>query len=125
MTRIPFTLAAAAIAMTVATLAPTAAEAHPRYGYGDRYEVGDYYRGGGGYYRGDGGYYRSEGRHYGRHRGWRCDRGNGGTVIGAIAGGLLGNEIGKGNSHRGDGTNGAIIGAGIGALIGRAADRDC
>jgi len=51
-----------------------------------------------------------------------CDNGTGGTIIGAIAGGLLGNAaIGR----RGDRTAGTIAGAGVGALVGRAADRDC
>src|SRR5690242_13013563 len=91
------TLAAMA-ALTAATMAPTAAEAR-------HWDRGDYYgRGydghGGGYrgdryygrgYYGDRGYYRGRG-YYGR--GYRCrDSGTGGTIIGAIAGGLLGSEI--------------------------------
>ena len=54
-------------------------------------------------------------------RGYRCDRGTGGTIIGAIAGGLLGNGI----AGRGDRGTGTIIGAGVGALAGRAIDRNC
>ena len=51
----------------------------------------------------------------------RCSSSTG-TIIGAIAGGLLGREI----AGRGDRTVGAIIGAGAGALAGRAIDRnDC
>jgi hypothetical protein len=118
---------AAAAALTVATLAPAAAEArgyHGGHGHGgyDRPYRGDYYGGRGGYYRG--GY---EGPRYygGGNRGYRCDRGTGGTIIGAIAGGLLGNEIGKGRYNSGDGTTGAIVGAGVGALAGRAIDRNC
>ncbi|QGP78996.1 glycine zipper 2TM domain-containing protein [Sphingobium sp. CAP-1] len=135
----------AALAMGAASFAmtatPAAARDHYRGGY---YERGDYYRGGydrgyrgydrgyrGGYYRGDG-YYRNNGyRGYNRgyRGGYRCrDNGTGGTIIGAIAGGLLGNEIGKGSGRygrRGDGTTGAIIGAGVGALAGRAIDRNC
>jgi uncharacterized protein YcfJ len=42
-------------------------------------------------------------------------------VIGAIAGGLLGNSI----AGYGDRTAGTIIGAGVGALAGRAIDRNC
>jgi len=127
-----------ALAMGAASLAVTAAPAQARDGWGHRYERGDYYRGDrgyrgyrDGYYRG-GGYYRDN--YYRGYRGYRggyrCrDSGTGGTIIGAIAGGLLGNEIGKGSSgrygRRGDGTTGAIIGAGVGALAGRAIDRDC
>lgn len=130
----------AVAALTVATMAPTAAEArnHDRgYGYGysqGHYSPvkyrghrghrgnyrGDYYRGG---YRGD--YYRGGRGYYGGYR-HRCrDSGTGGTIIGAIAGGLLGNEVGKSADYRRDGTTGAIIGAGVGALAGRAIDRDC
>jgi hypothetical protein len=119
------TLAAAA-ALTVATFGSTAAEARgwhddgPRYGHYDR----GYY-GGRGYYRGD----RYYGRGYDRRsyggRGYCRDKGTGGTIIGAIAGGLLGHEIGNGRYDRGDGTTGAIVGAGVGALAGRAIDRDC
>ena len=42
-------------------------------------------------------------------------------MIGAIAGGLLGNSV----AGYGDRTAGTIIGAGVGALAGRAIDRDC
>lgn len=131
---------AAIAALTAATMAPAAAEARPHYG--DRY-AGGYYDGGGrgnyrevrqyrgdrGGYRGDRGYYRGGGRGYDRgnyYRGGRCrDKGTGGTIIGAIAGGLLGNEVGQGRYNRGDGTTGAILGAGVGALAGRAIDRNC
>lgn len=57
------------------------------------------------------------------HRGWRggkCDKGTGGTIIGAIAGGLLGHEVA---GRRGDKTMGTIIGAGVGAVAGRAIDK--
>lgn len=54
------------------------------------------------------------------YRGDRCDKGTGGTIIGAIAGGLLGHEV---VGRRGDKTAGVIIGAGVGALAGRAIDR--
>lgn len=52
---------------------------------------------------------------------YRCDRGSGGTIIGAIAGGLLGNRA-AGHRDRGMGT---VFGAGAGALIGREVDRGC
>ncbi|MEJ7934564.1 glycine zipper 2TM domain-containing protein [Sphingobium sp. AN558] len=127
----------AALAMGVASLAATASPAMARDGYYRGYDRGDYYRGNrGDYYRGyRGDYYRGDGyRGYRGYRntyrgGYRCrDSGTGGTIIGAIAGGLLGNEVGKGSGRygrRGDGTTGAILGAGVGALAGRAIDRDC
>ncbi|BAV65732.1 glycine zipper 2TM domain-containing protein [Sphingobium cloacae] len=125
----------AALAMGVASFAVTATPAMARHGWGHQYDRGDYYRGDRGYrgYRGDYRGYRGD-RYYrndyyrGYRGGYRCrDKGTGGTIIGAIAGGLLGNEVGKGSGRygRGDGTTGAIIGAGVGALAGRAIDRDC
>ncbi|WP_404710828.1 glycine zipper 2TM domain-containing protein [Sphingomonas sp. MMS24-J13] len=51
----------------------------------------------------------------------RCDRGTGGTILGAIAGGLIGNAA----AGRGDRGAGTVVGAGVGALAGRAIDRDC
>ena len=71
----------------------------------------------------DRGYYDDRG-----FRGRRCGSGTTGTIVGAIAGGLLGNEVGRnsgGYYGRGDGTAGAIIGGGIGALAGRAIGRSC
>ena len=59
-------------------------------------------------------------RNYNNYNNQRCDNGTGGTIIGAIAGGLLGHEI---VGRRGDKTAGTIIGAGVGALAGRAIDR--
>lgn len=125
------TLKLAAIAVLgAATMVPAAAEAR-QYGgdgYGRGYPGGGYYQRGRGY-RGDGDYgnrgggYGYGGRGYDRGR---CrDRGTGGTIIGAIAGGLLGHEVAQGRYNRGDGTAGAIVGAGVGALAGRAIDRDC
>lgn len=123
--------AAAAAAVAIATVAPVAA--HAQYYGGGRYyepirqdrERGYYGRG---FDRGDRNYYRDRGRYYGGrdHDRSRCrDSGTGGTILGAIAGGLLGHEIGNGRYDRGDGTTGAIVGAGIGALAGRAIDRNC
>lgn len=54
-----------------------------------------------------------------QYRDYRCDKGTGGTVIGAIAGGLAGREI----AGRGDRTLGTIIGGAIGAIAGRAIDK--
>ncbi|WP_374526440.1 glycine zipper 2TM domain-containing protein [Sphingopyxis sp.] len=56
-------------------------------------------------------------RNYRNYR--QCDNGTGGTVIGAIAGGLAGHEI----AGRGDRTVGTIIGGAVGALAGRAIDK--
>ncbi len=132
-----FFMVIAASAATLTAVAPVAAEA--QY-YGGRYEQVRDDRGDRGYrrdqYRGDRrerGYYRERGGY--RERGYegrraygygRCrDKGSTGTILGAIAGGLLGHEVGNGRYDRGDGTTGAIVGAGIGALAGRAIDRDC
>ena len=107
----------AALAMGAAALAPTAAEAqrYDRYD-GPRYER-DYhdvqYRPA---YRNDRRVYRGYDR---RYQNRRCDAGTGGTVIGAIAGGLLGNAV----AGRGDRTLGTVIGAVGGGLAGRAIDR--
>jgi hypothetical protein len=51
----------------------------------------------------------------------RCRDDGGSTIIGAIAGGLLGNMI-AGRGNRGVGT---VAGAGVGAFAGREAGRDC
>ncbi|CAN5373187.1 hypothetical protein BH10PSE13_BH10PSE13_15690 [soil metagenome] len=107
------------------------------YGRDGGYERGDYYRGGdygrGGYsnsgydrgYNGGGynrGYNNYNGNSYNRGRNnYRCrNDGTAGTVIGAIAGGLLGNSV---VGRRGDRTAGTIVGAGVGALAGRAIDK--
>ena len=51
----------------------------------------------------------------------RCrDNGTGGTIIGAIAGGLLGHEV---VGRRGDKTAGVLVGGAVGALAGRAIDK--
>ncbi|MGB3930773.1 MAG: hypothetical protein WBL20_17650, partial [Sphingobium sp.] len=93
----------AALAMGVASFAATTAPASAQY-YRGGYDRGDYYRGGydrgyrgyrGDYYRGYRGdrYYRNNyyrGYRAGYRGGYRCrDNGTGGTIIGAIAGGLL------------------------------------
>jgi glycine zipper 2TM protein len=132
------TLAAVA-ASTALTAFPAMAEArsyhrdgyysqhYDRYGnrgYDSRsYRRGDYY---GGYYGGYSGnrYYRSGHRYYGYDR--RCrDSGTTGTILGAVAGGLLGREIAEDRHGRGDGTAGLIVGGALGALAGRAIDRNC
>ncbi|PQM26063.1 hypothetical protein CVO77_13280 [Sphingopyxis lindanitolerans] len=59
-------------------------------------------------------------RDYRNSRNYRqCDNGTGGTIIGAIAGGLAGHEI----AGRGDRTVGTIIGGAVGAIAGRAIDK--
>ena len=67
-------------------------------------------------------YDRRDYRNYDRrnYRNYRqCDSGTGGTIIGAIAGGLAGPEI----AGRGDRTVGTIIGGAVGAIAGRAIDK--
>ena len=119
-----------AIATSALTVMPAAAEAQSRYGYSNRYDNGYYAqssRNGRGYYNQDRRYdrryanQRYYNQRYGNHYGQRCS-GSTGTILGAIAGGLLGREV----AGRGDRTVGAIVGAGAGALAGRAIDRnDC
>ena len=110
------TLSIAAL-MSTATLG-LATPAAAQNGYYDQGGYSSYYSG---YdrddrrdYRSDRRYYRDNRRHY-----RQCDKGTGGTVIGAIAGGLAGHEI----AGRGDKTVGTIIGGAVGALAGRAIDK--
>lgn len=96
----------AAAAMTASAILPaTAADAqrHRRYDNQGYYERE---------YRGNDGYARNRARQ-------KCADGDGGTIIGAIAGGLLGRTI----DTRGDRLLGTVLGAGAGALAGRAIDR--
>ncbi len=121
-----FTLAASALALGATALVPAAADAQR---WGSRYERGyDGYQGGGyrdnGYdrgYRGDDrGYreYRGNDRRYNARSRRGCDN-TGGTIIGALAGGLLGHTI----AGRGDRTLGAVLGAAGGGLAGNAIDK--
>ncbi len=108
-------LAGATLAMGLTALIPATPAMAQRGGYyGDRYERGYNDR----RYNDRRDDRRYERRNY-RGRQQRCDNGDGGTVIGAIAGGLLGNTI----AGRGDKLLGTVIGAGGGALAGRAIDR--
>src|SRR4051812_36955813 len=122
-----------AVAASALTVLPAAAEAQSRYGYSSRYDNGYYgQRYGNGYYQAqrydrryaNRGYYnqRTYNGGYYNHYAQRCS-GSTGTILGAIAGGLLGSSVaGRGGDH----ALGAIIGAGAGALAGRAIDRsDC
>ena len=112
-----FTLAASALALGATALVPAAAEAQR---YGSRYERGyDGYQNGG--YRGDDrGYrqYRGNDRRYNARNRRGCDN-TGGTIIGALAGGLLGHTV----AGRGDRTLGAVLGAAGGGLAGNAIDK--
>jgi uncharacterized protein YcfJ len=103
-------LAGAALAMGAAAVAPTAADAQ-RY-YGDRYQRGYYdqrdYRS---YDR------RGYDRRYNYNR--RCSNGTTGTIVGAIAGGLLGRAI----DTRGDRTLGTVLGGVGGAVAGNAVEK--
>lgn len=109
------TLAGAAFALGATALIPATPAMAQRYnnrGY-SQYDRGynDYDRG----YRGQ------DRRYYNNNRNTnRCRDGDGGTVIGAIAGGLAGHQLaGRG----GDRTLGAILGGAVGAVAGRAIDR--
>ncbi len=114
-------LAGAALAMTATALVPAApAAAQSRY-YGDRgYNRGYDNRGYDNGYGRDGRVYRGDNGYYRDNRGrQQCKDGDGGTIVGAIAGGLLGRTI----DTRGDRLLGTVLGAGAGALAGRAIDR--
>jgi uncharacterized protein YcfJ len=108
-------LIGAALAMTGTALVPaTEAAAQSRYEYRDgRGYYGDGYRD-----------YRRDTRRYDRRHNYRgradqCRDGDGGTIVGAIAGGLAGNAI----AGRGDKTLGTVLGGVVGALAGREIDR--
>jgi len=112
-------LVGAALAMTAGAIVPLApAQAQS---YRDGYNRGGYYDGRDRSYRGYDRSYRGYDRSYRgyNYRNRKCNDGDGGTIVGAIAGGLLGNTI----AGRGDRTVGTILGAGVGALAGRAIDR--
>ena len=110
-----------AIAVSALTAMPAAAQAQSRDGYSSRYDDG-YYNQGQRYDRRYDGRYdrrydnrryqnqRYQNQRYGNHYGQRCGNGSTGTILGAIAGGLLGREV----AGRGDRTVGTIIGGGRG-----------
>lgn len=122
MTKFKNTIGALVLAATAVTgLTATPAMAGGRYDDGySRYDRGDRYDG---YDRYDRREYRRGDRYYSnnyRNDYRRCrNSGTGGTIIGAVAGGLLGNEV----ARRGNRTEGSIIGAAVGALAGRAIDK--
>ncbi len=122
-----------AVLATVAAVgfAATPAMADDGYYYGgraDTYRPGDYYRGNG-YDRGydNRGYddrrYNYDRRYARNYQQCRRNSGTTGTILGAIAGGLLGREIGRGGYRNQPSTTGLILGAGAGALAGRAIDK--
>ena len=105
----------AALAMTATAIIPAAPAMAQTRSY-----RGDYGRSYGNGY--DNRYYNNRtyrGRDQ-RYRAYqRCNDGDGGTIVGAIAGGLLGSAV----AGRGDKTLGVILGGAAGALAGRAIDR--
>lgn len=138
-----FSLAAAA-AVTAMVAMPAAAEAQPRgkaHGYwnnsahargyyDDRYDRRDRYYRGDRYERGyDRRYddrYSRRGygeRHYDERRYSRRCSGTTGTIIGGVAGALLGREVTRDRYRGRSGTTGAILGGAAGALAGRAIDK--
>lgn len=102
-------LAGAAIAMSATAMIPATPAMAQRYGSSRGYDRG---------YYDNGRSYRGESYNSYRAR-QKCNDGDGGTIIGAIAGGLLG----RGIAGRGDHVLGTVLGAGAGALAGRAIDR--
>jgi hypothetical protein len=121
----------AAVAASALTVMPAAAEAqsygyyNQGYGYNGRYVDPRYaQRYNQRYYNGYNPYNSYNGQTYyqGRYNynyGYRCNSGSTGTIIGAIAGGLLGSQV----AGRGDRAIGAIVGGAAGALAGREIDR--
>ena len=97
-------------------IAPTVASAQYAGGYGyERYDRAYDHAYQDGWNRGPR-YYDSRAYAYQPRR---CHSGTTGTILGAVAGGLLGRAI----DDRGDHALGTILGAGGGALAGRAVDR--
>ncbi|MEA2999735.1 MAG: hypothetical protein QOH04_930 [Sphingomonadales bacterium] len=122
-------LSLAAVAAATAVMAiPTAVDAHPNgraYGYYNNSAQARYYNQGYGssygndYYanRGyNGGYYNDS---Y-RYRSRRCS-GTTGTIVGGVAGALLGRAATR--DYRHSGTTGTILGGALGALAGNAVDK--
>ena len=113
---------AAAAASLFAIPGAASAQYYPGYGgYNNGYQRGydNYNRS----YSGQG--------YYGQNYGNRCS-GTTGTVIGGVAGAVLGSKIAGGrqrydyygNRRGGSNATGAIIGGAVGALLGRKVDKD-
>jgi len=124
-TFISLTAAATMVVTSLGIAAPAMARDHYRDGrgsYGQDYRYQNRNYGYNGYNRNYRGYgydrnYRDR-RYYGNYR---CESdGTAGTIIGAIAGGLIGNSVA---GRRGDQTAGTIIGGAVGAVAGRAIDK--
>lgn len=110
------TLAGAAFAMGAAALVPATPAMAQRYDRGYSYD-----RHGSGYGYQNRAYRGQDRRYYNNNRRYnRCKDGDGGTAIGAVAGGLAGHAIA---GRRGDQTLGVILGGVVGALAGRAIDK--
>lgn len=122
-------IALALAATTAGAVAPAQAHDHDRYrgGYDQRYDgYRDYdrYRGYDDRYgRNDRVIYRGDYRDNRSYRYEGCRRSDGatGTILGAIAGGLIGNSVA---GRHGDRTTGTIIGGAVGAVAGRAIDKN-
>jgi hypothetical protein len=119
---------AAVAAATAAMAIPTAAEARPNertYGYYNSGAQGRYYNQGYGSYDGND-YYANRGYNGGyyndsyRYRSRRCS-GTTGTIVGGVAGALLGRAATR--DYRHSGTTGTILGGALGALAGNAVDK--
>lgn len=118
-------LLAATAASMVAIPGAASAQYYPGYGYNDGY--GYDYRDQRRYEREQRRYERQQRRYanqYGNYYGRRCS-GTTGTIVGGVAGALIGREVAKGRRdyygyrRGGDKTAGAIIGGAVGALVGR------
>ena len=114
--------ASAFAALSLGAAAPAAAQYYPGYGgYNNGYQRGydNYNRG----YSGQG--------YYGQNYANRCS-GTTGTIIGGVAGAVVGSKIAGsrqrydyyGNRRGGSNATGAIIGGAVGALLGRKVDKD-
>lgn len=91
--------------------APRPVVVAPAYGYYDGYPASYAY----------GGYEDYAPAYAYRGSGYRCRSSGAGAVLGAIAGGLIGNSV-SGYYDRGFGT---VAGAGVGAVIGDSVERSC